>query len=220
MICDSCRRQVEYVRASFWLGDARVCRECFAEWYDPDNDHGGTDDAASIGNFVRLKHGLPPLAAALALSLAIMTSTAYASRHCLDYAEAARTWPARLLAKDGDGCWTYDHHPPPAEAPASMPDTVMPVREPMLMDRWPDENLLWVELRDLEPEPVAQAQPVVATRHVALLVSLVLATVSVVTVATGWWKGSIRDQAAWWPRQAGPKGANVRIGPLASRPHR
>jgi len=86
-----------------------------------------------------------------------------------------------------------------------MPDTVMPVREPMLMDRWPDENLLWVELRDLEPEPVAQAQPVVATRHVALLVSLVLATVSVVTVATGWWKGT---------------NANVRIGPLASRPHR
>jgi hypothetical protein len=204
MICDCCRRQVDYVRASFWLGDARVCRECFAEWCDPDNDHGSTDDASSIGNFVRLKHGLPPLAAALALSLAIMTSTAYASRHCLDFAEAARTWPTRLLAKDDDGCWTYDHHPRPAEAPASMPDTVMPLREPMLMDRWPDENLLWVELRDLEPDSVVQPAPVATTRQVALLVSLVLATLSVVSVTTGWWKGSARDHAEVWPRQTAP----------------
>jgi len=37
MICDCCRRDVEYVKASFWHGDAKICRECFAQWYDPDN---------------------------------------------------------------------------------------------------------------------------------------------------------------------------------------
>lgn len=216
MICDCCRRQVDYVRASFWLGDARICRECFAQWCDPDNDHVETADAASIGNFVRLKHGLPPIAAALAVALTIITSTAHASRHCLDHAEAARTWPTRLLAKDGDGCWTYDHQPPPAEAPASMPETVLPVREPMLMDRWPDQNLLWVELRQLEPDaaPEPRAEPDVATRHVALLLSLVLATLSVVTVATGWQRGSTRVYPALWPRPTRPsKFGKALIGP-------
>lgn len=205
MICDSCRRPVEYVRTSFWLGDARICRECFANWCDPDNDHVENADAASIGNFVRLKHGLLPLAAALMLSLAMMTSTAHASRHCLDSAEAARTWPTRMLTKDGDGCWTYDRHPPPVEAPASMPDAVMPLREPVLMDRWPDENLLWVELRDLEPESASQAEPVVVAPQVALLVSLVLATLSVVTVATGWHRGGAGVHSVLWRRQKQPE---------------
>jgi len=205
MTCDCCRRPVDYVRASFWLGDARICRECFAEWCDPDNDDVDTADAASVGNLVRLKHGLPPLAAALVLSLAVITSTAaHASRHCLDYAEASRTWPTRMLAKDGDGCWTYDHHPPLAEVPASMPDVVMAVREPMLMDRWPDENLLWIELRDLEPEPASQPKPVVAGPEVALLVSLVLATLSVVTVATGWHRGGAGVHSVLWRRQKQP----------------
>jgi hypothetical protein len=106
-----------------------------------------------------------------------------------------------MLAKDGDGCWTYDHHPPPAEVPASMPDAVMAAREPMLMDRWPDENLLWIELRDLEPEPAPQAKPIVAAPQAALLVSLVLATLSVVTVATGWHRGNAGVRSALWRRQ-------------------
>jgi len=42
----------------------------------------------------------------------------------VDYAEAARAWPARMLVKDGDGCWTYDHHPPRVEVPVSMPENV------------------------------------------------------------------------------------------------
>jgi hypothetical protein len=92
----------------------------------------------------------------------------------------------------------------------------MPVREPMLMDRWPDENLLWVELRDLEPDPVARPEPFVATRQVALLVSLVLATLSLVTVTTGWWKGSTRDRATSWPQQmAPPKFKRSSIGPAS-----
>ena len=36
MICDCCRRDVEYVKGSFWHGDARFCLECFAQWYDLD----------------------------------------------------------------------------------------------------------------------------------------------------------------------------------------
>ena len=146
MICDSCRRDVDYVRGSFWHGEARICRECFAHWCDPDNDGLASADAASVGNYVRLRHGLPPLAAAVAILLLTTASTAHASRHCLDYAEAARTWPTRMLVKDGDGCWTYDHHPPRVEVPASMPETVLPRREPALMDRWIDADLLQAEL--------------------------------------------------------------------------
>ena len=192
MICDCCRREVDYFRGSFWHGDTKVCRECFAQWSDLDNDSIGSSDPRSIGNYVRLKHGLPPLAAALAILLLSLTSAAYAARHCLDHAEAARTWPTRALVKDGDGCWTYDHHPPRAEVPIWVPETIIPGREPTLMDRWPDTNLLEVELRELEPEPVSQATPLVTMRHLALFVSLVLATVAVVEVATGRQEGSAR----------------------------
>jgi hypothetical protein len=201
VICDCCRRHVDHVTGSFWLGDARLCAECFAKWCDPDSDLASTHDLASIGNYIRLKHGLPPMAAALAILLLAMTSSAQASRRCLDQAEAGRTWPTRMLAPDGDGCWTHDHHPPPAEAPASMPETIMPAREPMLMDRWPDENLLWIELRELEPEAVPPRAEPMARREVALLVSLVLATWSVVEVATGLWNRKAGTRRPRWPRQ-------------------
>jgi hypothetical protein len=190
MICDSCRRDVDYVRGSFWHGEARICRECFAHWCDPDNDGLASADAASVGNYVRLRHGLPPLAAAVAILLLTTASTAHASRHCLDYAEAARTWPTHMLVKDGDGCWTYDHHPPRVEVPASMPETVLPRREPALMDRWIDADLLQAELRELEPENVSPGEPssaldpFVSAGQFALFVSLVLETMSVVEVVT------------------------------------
>jgi hypothetical protein len=200
MICESCRRDVDYVRSSFWHGEARICRECFAQWSDPDNDELASADAASVGNYVRLRHGLPPLAAAFAILLLAATSTAYASRHCLDYAEAARAWPARMLVKDGDGCWTYDHHPPRVEVPVSMPETVLPRREAALMDRWID--VLQVELRQLEPEDVSQGEPpsppdpFISAGQFALFVSLVLATVSVVEVVTVRHKTSARRRRA------------------------
>ena len=62
MICEYCRRDVDHVRSSFWHGEARICRECLAQWCDGDNDEISAD-AASVGNYVRLRHGLPPLAA-------------------------------------------------------------------------------------------------------------------------------------------------------------
>jgi hypothetical protein len=189
MICNVCRREVDYVKASFWHGEARICRECLAVWSNPDNDQVRAGDAASIGNYVRLRHGLPPLAAALVLLLLAGTLTAHASRQCLDYAEAARTWPTQALAKDGDGCWTYDHHPPRAEVPAAVPETLMPVREATLADRWADADMLQIELRELEPERVSEppspAEPFAGASHFALFVSLVLATISVVEIATG-----------------------------------
>lgn len=147
-------------------------------------------DAASVGIHVLLRHGRPPLAAAFAILLLAATSTAYASRHCLYYAEAARTWPARMLVKDGDGCWTYDHHPPRLEVPVSTPEIVLSRREPMLMDRWVDADMHQVELRQPEPENVSRGEPQSApdpslgAGQFALFVSLVLATVSVVEVVT------------------------------------
>jgi hypothetical protein len=185
MICDYCRREVDYFRGSFWHGDSRICRECFAQWSDPDNDTIGSSDIESVGNYVRLRHGLPPLAAALAILLLNPASTAHAARHCFDHTDAALTWPTRALMKESDGCWTFDHHPPRAEVPIWVPETMMPKREPTLMDRWPHTDLLEVELRELEPEPAPQTKQFKIARHFALFVTLVLATMTVVEVATG-----------------------------------
>lgn len=63
-ICDACEREVDYVRGSMWHGDSRICRECFREWYDPDDPTTTEENATCserIGNWVRKKHGLPPL---------------------------------------------------------------------------------------------------------------------------------------------------------------
>jgi hypothetical protein len=202
MICDSCRRDVDYARSSFWHGEARICGECFAHWSDPDNDELASADAASVGNYVRLRHGLPPLAAAFAILLLAAASTAHASRHCLDYAEAARTWKAQMLVKDRDGCWTYDHHPPRVEVPVSMPETVLSRREPMPADRWADADVLQVELRQPEPENVSRGEalsapdPFVSAGQFALFISLVLATLSVVEVATMRHETSARHRRA------------------------
>jgi len=146
MICECCRRDVDHVRSSFWHSEARICRECLAQWCDGDNDEIGAD-AASVGNYVRLRHGLPPLAAALAILLLAAAPAAYASRHCLDHSEAARTWPSRALLQDGDGCWTYDRHPPRTQIPAAIHDPALPAREWTLMDRWADADLVQFDLR-------------------------------------------------------------------------
>ena len=69
-----------------------------------------------------------PLAAALAILLMSLTSTAYAARYCLDQSESARIWPTQALARDHDGCWTFDHHPPRAEVPMWAPETILPGR--------------------------------------------------------------------------------------------
>lgn len=203
MICQSCRRDVDDVKASFWHGEAMMCRECFAHWCDLDNVYASAGDAASVGNYVRLQHGLPPLVAALALLLLAGTSTAYASRHCLDRAEALRTWPAQALVKDGDGCWTYDHHPSRAKVPVPVPETPVPVQEVSLVDHWGDADTLRFEPG--EPEPMRVLEPsrpdvLESAKQFALFVSLVLAVASVVDVASG---GAIKAPRPHWPKRAG-----------------
>ena len=202
MICTCCRRDVDFARASFWHGEANICRECLAQWYDPDNDQVSSTDIVSIGNHVRLRHGLPPLAAALALLLAF-TPAAQASRHCLDQAEAARTWPARALTQDGDGCWTYDRHPPPVGAAVLIAEEPpAAARDPTLGEWWLESELVLAELQQLEAERVSRAQPPspqgpnLGVRHLALFVALVLATVSVLEVATWRPKGPLPPR---WP---------------------
>ena len=212
MICDCCRRKVEFARGSFWHGDVNICRECFAVWYDPNNDQVGTTDHRTIGNHVRLKHGLPPLAAAAILLLAL-TLPSHASRNCLDQAEAARTWPARVLIPDDDGCWTYDRHPPPrrllipvSEAPVSKAATpVEPEHTSQLNDWWLESEAVQAELRQLEldrgsrPEPPSPEGPNLSVRQLALFVSLVLATVAVLNVAT--WRLEGPAPSRWPPRK-------------------
>lgn len=186
MICESCRRDVDRVRSSFWHGEARICSECLAQWCDGDNDEIGAD-AASVGNYVRLRHGLPPLAAVLALFLLMSAPAAYASRHCLDTSEVARTWPSRALAQDGDECWTYDPHP---EVPVTIHEPILPAGEASLMERWVDADLVQAELRQSEPDPGPQVEPsplsdqLDSASQFALFVALVLATVSIVEIAT------------------------------------
>jgi hypothetical protein len=194
MICKCCRRDVEFVRASFWHDDANICRECFAQWHDPDNDQGSSTDTVSVGNHVRLRHGLPPLALALAVLL-VFTPAAQASWHCLDHAEAARTWPARALTQDGDGCWTYDRHPPPLQAPMPMP---APARDASFGEWWLESELVQAELNQLDIEQASRAEPPspqgpnLGVRHLALFVALVLATVSVLEVAT--WRSGVSSR--------------------------
>lgn len=54
-ICPTCKREDQTTKA--WC-----CFECFSEWYD--GGSGGPHETyESIGNYVRKKHGLPPLAA-------------------------------------------------------------------------------------------------------------------------------------------------------------
>jgi hypothetical protein len=211
MICDFCRRDVDYVKASFWHGEAKVCRECFAQWCDLDNVYTGAGDAASIGNYVRLQHGLPMLAAALAILLLTGAPTAHASRHCLDQAEAARTWPTQVLVKDGDGCWTYDHRPRRAELPVAAPKTPAPVQETTMMretppaDRGGDTDVLALALR-LEPKRVSESSsppgPFASAQQFALFVALVLAITSVIEVATGGRANSKASRPRWPDRQA------------------
>src|SRR6516225_9449892 len=174
MICDCCRRDVDYVSGSFRPGGARICRECFAQCYNPDDDHVDASDTVSIANYVRLGYGLPPIAATLTIMALSLTSTAYASRHCLDQAEATRTWPARSLVKDGDGCWTYDRRPQRAEVRVATPEAVvpvvaLPVRPPKLMERWPEtnQNLIQLELREFDPQPPPESKSSLNVRQVA-----------------------------------------------------
>jgi hypothetical protein len=74
--------------------------------------------------------------------------------------------------------------------PVSTPEMVLSRREPILMDRWVGADMPQVELRQPEPENVSEGDPRSApdpsagARQFALLVSLVLATVSVVEVVT------------------------------------
>lgn len=67
------------------------------------------------------------------------------------------------------------------------------------MDRWVDADLIEVELRQSEPDTVSQAEPssspdAIASQF-ALFVALVLATVSVVEIATV--RGSAPGREAW-----------------------
>jgi hypothetical protein len=63
LVCDACQRAADSVRGSMWHGDHRICCDCFYQWYDPDNEEVDVTSALSIGNYVRKKHGLPPLRA-------------------------------------------------------------------------------------------------------------------------------------------------------------
>ena len=61
LICDCCQREVDYVRGSIWHLEARICRECFCQWYDPDNGTFDNCNPVELGNYVRRKNGLEPL---------------------------------------------------------------------------------------------------------------------------------------------------------------
>ena len=142
MICDCCRREVDYVRASFWHGDARLCRECFAQWCSPDYDQFGSIRPMSVGNYVRLRHGLPPLATAIALLMLAGTTASYASRQCLDEIDAALVWPVQALVQNGDRCWTQTQHAPRGEVPKAMPAPVTIAGEIWPEHRPPSGQLL------------------------------------------------------------------------------
>jgi len=83
-----------------------------------------------------------------------------------------------------------------------MLPTVLPAREPMLMDRWIDADLLQIEMRQLKPEMISQPEatsppdPFIGASQFALFVALVLATASVVEVVTVRHRTSVRHRRA------------------------
>jgi hypothetical protein len=197
-----------------------ICRECFAQWCDPDNAHTSAGDAASIGNYVRLRHGLPMLAAVLASLLSGGAPAAHASRHCLDQTEAARTWPSQALMKDGDGCWTYGRRPPRTEVTVAAPQTSPEsVPETTLADRWSEARMLQLDPSRLEskcvPESPSPPGPFESTGQFALFVWIVLAISSVVEVATGGRTSKVH-RPRWPDRQAVARQADAEAltGPL------
>ena len=193
MICDFGLRDGDYLGASFWHGEAIICPEYFATWRDPGDIPISAGDTASAGNHGSLPHGFSSLAVALAVLLSIVDATpARASRHCLDRAEAARTWPTQMLEKDGDGCWTYDHHPRRAGVSVAVRETPASVQAATLPNRWDDResdpDTAQLELASFEPERVSEPplpEPLASASQFALFISLVLAIASVVEVATG-----------------------------------
>src|SRR3954447_19419930 len=69
-----------------------------------------------------LRHG-----AALAMLILTATSTAHASRSCLDQADAAAL---HMLLQDNAGCWAYDSHLPRTEAPSAVREMMIVTEEP------------------------------------------------------------------------------------------
>jgi hypothetical protein len=135
---------------------------------------------------------------------------AHASRSCLDQAEAARAWPGKPIATDGDGCWTSskrlwdrrsaapvgdgstnqrasncwgDCKRPPSPAAASLFDASSE-NEKSDMPKFADriQAVEVVEYQPRQPDPV---EPMVSRRNVALLIALALASVAVIEVAFG-----------------------------------
>jgi hypothetical protein len=74
----------------------------------------------------------------------------------------------------------------------AAPEAVVPVAAPAarpakLMDRWPETNqdLIQLDPRELDPQPTPEPKSSVNMSQLALFVSIVLAIVSVIEVATG-----------------------------------
>jgi hypothetical protein len=130
----------------------------------------------------------------------ISAAPTQASRSCLDKSEAVRTWPARQLVKDEDGCWTYrrDSKSPPVEqtaAPARPADppppdmrqwanamAAMPAPVTPWVDRWP--NVHTVDLK--KPGPIVETKaPLLSARTVILTVTILVLCVALVEVAFG-----------------------------------
>jgi hypothetical protein len=57
-ICDCCQLDETATR---FINDHISCNECFAQWYDPDNNSFDHLNKRSIGNYVRQKRGLSAL---------------------------------------------------------------------------------------------------------------------------------------------------------------
>ena len=77
-----------------------------------------------------LRHG-----AAFALLILTATSTAHASRSCLDQADLGAS---QMLLQDNAGCWAYGSHLPRTEAPSAIREMMIVTEEPGLGHPLPD----------------------------------------------------------------------------------
>lgn len=98
-VCDACAREVEHVRGSIWHGGSRLCLECFYQWYDPDNASFDNRDRLSLGNYVRLKHGLPPLETAMTRQILVDHKCWELAEHFLEDVKGATGEDKQELAE-------------------------------------------------------------------------------------------------------------------------
>lgn len=141
------------------------------------------------------------MTAVVIMIVAVLLMGSTPAHACLDRDRAARTWPTKQLAIDGDGCFTYMRRgmkpAPPEEVPvpvavATPPDVDLETVKLDMLQRWP-------VVIDIPPKPrVVEVEPMMTPRTVVSVIMVVALFCALMEVAFGGMTG-------WKALKTGPK---------------